>query len=79
MLDENDSQTQKQLAEQLGVSQQTVHNQLREMEMGKNQKIAKWVPHELNDREMEKSKNTCDIFLVRYNKKEVVFAMCCMG
>jgi len=32
LLDEDDSQTQKQLAEQLSVSQQAVSNRLREME-----------------------------------------------
>ena len=37
LLDEDDSQIQKQLAEQLGVSQQAVSNRLRDME--KIQKI----------------------------------------
>jgi len=37
LLDEDDSQTQKQLAEQLSVSQQAVSNHLREM--GKIQKV----------------------------------------
>ena len=36
LLDEDDSQTQKQLAEQLGVSQQATFNRLRKM--GKIQK-----------------------------------------
>ena len=48
LLYEDDSQTQKQLAEQLGVSQQAVSNRPREM--GKIQKTGRWVPHELNDR-----------------------------
>ena len=39
LLNEDDSQTQKQLAEQLGVSQQAVSNRLREM--GKIQKTDK--------------------------------------
>jgi len=43
LLDEDDLQTQKQLAEQLSVS-----NHLREM--GKIQKVGRWMPHELNDR-----------------------------
>ena len=50
-LDEDDSQTQKQLAEQLGVSQRAVYNQQRKM--GKIQKSCKWVPHELNDTQMK--------------------------
>jgi len=40
LLDEDDSQTQKQLAEQLSVSQQAVSNRLREM--GKIQKTGRW-------------------------------------
>jgi len=39
LLDEDDSQTQKQLAEQLSISQQTVSNRLREME--KIQKVGR--------------------------------------
>jgi len=37
LLDEDDSQTQKQLVEQLSVSQQAISNRLREMG-----KIQKW-------------------------------------
>ena len=48
LLDEDDSQTQK-LAEQLSVSQQAVSNRLREM--GKIQKVGRWVPYELNERD----------------------------
>jgi len=48
LLDEDYSQTQKQFAEQLSVSQQAVSNRLREM--GKIQKVGRWMPHELNDR-----------------------------
>ena len=51
-LDEDDSQTQKQLVEQLGVSQQAVSNRLQEM--GKIQNSDGRVPHELNKRQMEK-------------------------
>jgi len=62
LLDEDDSQTQKQLAEQLSIShQQAVSNHLREM--GKIQKVGRWVPHELNERQMERRKNTCEILL----------------
>jgi len=57
LLDEDDSQTQK-LAEQLSISQQAVSNRLREI-----QKVGRWMPHELNERQMERRKNTCDILL----------------
>ena len=43
--------TQKQLAEQLGVNQRAVFNRLRAM--GKIQKSGRWVPRELNDKQME--------------------------
>jgi len=52
LLDEDDSQTQKQLSEQLSVSQQAVSNRLREI--GKIQKVVRWVPYELNERQMER-------------------------
>jgi len=42
LLDEDDIQSQKMLAEQLGVSQVA----MRLHAMGKDQKIGKWVPHE---------------------------------
>jgi len=69
LLDEDDSQTQKQLVEQLSVSQQAVSNRLRGM--GKIQKVDRWVPHmgELNERQIERRKNTCEILLERYRRK----------
>ena len=67
LLDEDDSQIQKQLAEQLSVSQQAVSNRLREM--GKIQKVGRWLPHKLNERQMERHKNTCEILLERYRRK----------
>ena len=66
LLNEDDSQTQKQLGEQLGVRQQAVYNR---REMGKIEENGRWVPHELNDRQMGKRKNTCDILLTRYKRK----------
>ena len=55
LLDEDVPQTQKQLAEQLGVSQKAASN--RPGEMKKIQKTGRWVPHKLNDRQMEKRNN----------------------
>ena len=67
LLNEDDSQTQKQLAEQLSVSQQAISNRLREMR--KIQKVGRWVPHELNEKQIERRKNTCEIVLERYRRK----------
>lgn len=51
LLDEDPRQTQKMLAEQLGVAQQTISDRLKAM--GKIRKEGKWVPHKLTDRQME--------------------------
>jgi len=40
--------------------------------MGKIQKIGKWVPHELNDRQMERRQNTCQILLARQKRKSFI-------
>ena len=67
LLDEDDIQSQKMFAEQLGISQAAIS--LRLHAMGKVQKIGKWVPHELNDRQMERRQNTCQILLARQKRK----------
>ena len=66
LLDEDDTQSQKMLAEQLGVSQAAISMRLHAM--GKVQKIGKWVPYQLNDRQMERQ-NTCQILLARQKRK----------
>jgi len=55
------------LAEQLSVSQAAISMRLHAM--GKVQKIGKWVSHELNDRQMERRQNTCQILLARQKRK----------
>ena len=70
LLNEDDSQTKKQLAEQLSVSQQTVFNRLREV--GKIQKTDRWVPCELNATKMKKRKNMWHF--AHSVQKEVLFA-----
>jgi len=67
LLDEDDTRSQKLLAEQLGVSQAAISMRLHAM--GKVQKIGKWMPHELNDRQMERRQNTCQILLARQKRK----------
>lgn len=52
LLDEDDGQTQLQLAEQLGVTQQSVSTRLKAM--GKILKVGRWVPHKLTERERER-------------------------
>jgi len=50
LLDEDDAQTQ-QLADQLNVIREAVSICLKSM--GKIQKMGKWIPHELNERQQE--------------------------
>ena len=66
LLDEDDTQSQKMLVEQLGRAISQVAISIRLHAMGKIQKIGKWV-HELNDRQMKR--NTCQILLARQKRK----------
>ena len=67
LLDEDDAQTQQQLADQLNVTREAVSIRLKAME--KIQKVGKWVPHELNERQQENRKTTCEMLLARYKRK----------
>ena len=67
LLDDDPTQSQEQLAQQLGVTQQAISLRLRAM--GKIQKIGKWVPHELNDRQQERRRNTSEMLLARNKGK----------
>ena len=67
LLDEDDTQTQTQMAERLNVVQQTISGRLHAM--GKIQKAGKWVPHHLSDRQMEKRKTVCEVLLSRLERK----------
>ena len=67
LLDENDAQTQQQLADQLNVTREVVSICLKSM--GKIQKMGKWVPYELNERQQENRKTTCEMLLARYKRK----------
>ena len=63
LLDEDDTQSQKMLAKQLGVSQAAISMRLHATR--KVQKIGKWVPHELNNKQMERRQ----ILLARQKRK----------
>jgi len=67
LLDEDDGQTQQQLAAQLNVTQQYVSERLKAM--GKILKVGRWVPHELNERQQENRKTTCELLLARHKRK----------
>jgi len=74
LLNEDDTQSQKMFAEQLGVSQATISMRLHAT--GKVQKIGKWMPYELNDRQMERRQNTCQILLARQKRKSFLQSDC---
>lgn len=66
LLDQDATQTQEMLAEQLNVTQASISGRLKAM--GKIQKMGKWVPHELNERQQETRKTTCQILLSRHHR-----------
>ena len=57
------AQTQKQLAEKLGITQQAISEKLRAL--GKIQKHGRWVTHELTQEQHEKRVDTCLSLLSR--------------
>jgi len=72
LLDEDDTQSQKMLVEQLGVFSSSHFHAATFHAMGKVQKIGKWVPHELNDRQRERRQNTCQILFARQKRKSCI-------
>ena len=73
LLDEDSTQTLKQLAEALGVDQGSISGRLHAI--GKIQTEGKWVPYELKERDIERRKNTCEILFNRFER--VIFASHC--
>ena len=67
LLDRGSTQTLKQLAKALGVDQVTISRRLNAI--GKFQKEGKWVPYELNERDIERRKTTCEILFDRFKRK----------
>ena len=65
-LDKDDAQTQ-QLADQLNVTRETVSIGLKSMRKI-HEKMRKWIPHELNERQQKNRKTTCEM-LARYKRK----------
>ena len=71
LLEDDPTQTQQQLAKALNVSQETISRRLRAM--GKINKLGKWVPHDLNERQMENRKVTCEMLLQRHERKSFLY------
>jgi len=68
LLDINSTQTEKELAEQLGVMQQAISILLRTM--GKVQKEGRWVPHELSENNQNWRRDIALTLLSKFRKKD---------
>ena len=66
-IEENQSQTQEEFAESLGITQQAVSVRLKAM--GMIQKQGNWVPCELKPRDVEKRFFTCEQLIQRQQRK----------
>ena len=73
LLDQNSAQTQQQLAEKLGITQQAISEILRAL--GKIQKHGRWVPHELTQEQREKRVDTCLSLLSRQKRKSFLWKL----
>ncbi|UYV62475.1 hypothetical protein LAZ67_2000729 [Cordylochernes scorpioides] len=71
LLDEDSTQTQEKLAKQLQVSQGAVS--LRLNSLGMTQKLSRWVPHELSERQQERRLVTCEGLLARHAKNLYIY------
>ncbi|EGI66234.1 Mariner Mos1 transposase, partial [Acromyrmex echinatior] len=67
LLEEDQSQTQEELAESLGVTKKAVSARLRVM--GIIQKQGNWVPYELKSRDVERRSFTCEQLIQRQPRK----------
>ena len=71
LLEEDPRQSTVELAKQLLVNQSTVLRRLHDL--GKIQKVGKWVPHKLSDRNIIQRLNTCISHLAKFNKKDFLW------
>jgi len=71
LLEEDQSQTQEELAESLGVIQQAVSVRLRAMKM--IQKYGNWVPYELKPRDVERRFFICEQLIQRQQRKGFLY------
>jgi len=67
LLDIKSAQTEKELAEQFGVTQQAISVRLHTM--GKTQKEGRWVPHGLSKDNKNRQCDTAHTLLSKFRKK----------
>ena len=75
LLDEDDAQTQQQLADQLNVTREAVSIRLKAM--GKIQKVGKWVPHALSERRKKTKKKKTLANAARQVQKKIISPLNC--
>jgi len=63
----NSAQSEKEFAEQLGVTQQAISVRLHAME--KVQKEGRWVPHELSEDNKNRRRDTAHTLFSKFRKK----------
>ncbi len=71
LLNEDSMQTQQEVAAQLGVTQAAISTHLHQM--GKIQKLVRWVPHVLTEHSLGQRMNTCLSLLARQQKKNFLW------
>jgi len=67
----NSAQTEKEFAEQLGVTQQPISVRLHTM--GKVQKEGRWVPHELSEDNKNRRRDTGLTLFSMFRKKDFLY------
>lgn len=67
LLDKDDTQSQKMLAQQLNVSCAAIARLLKAM--GKTKTAGQWVQQELNETQLEARKSTCESLIKRHNEQ----------
>ena len=73
LLDQDSAQTQQQLAEKLGITQQAISERLRAL--GKIQKHGRWLPRELTQEQREKRVDTCIPLLSSQKRKNFLWKL----
>ncbi|GFX30031.1 mariner Mos1 transposase [Trichonephila clavipes] len=71
LLDDDPTQTQQQLARALNMAQETISRRLQAT--GKINKLDKWVPHNLNERQMGNRKVSYEMLLQCHEKKIILY------
>ncbi|CAK9811516.1 Mariner Mos1 transposase [Anthophora quadrimaculata] len=68
LLNEDPCQTQQELAEELGVTQQAISVRLKKL--GRIQKVGRWIPHVLSPENKVRHCDTATSLLSRFNQKD---------